>query len=101
MRCLPFFVHSKKPVGQDQAPAFPESVPKGGLGRDRLADGVDHAAAGLGVLGPEGYQAPAHNLAPALTVVNDRQHRVGGRDIVFGIHYLLLGNKREPALELT
>ena len=67
---LPFV----EPVCQHQAAAFLERRAKGGFLGQRLAAGVNHAAADGGILSPERHQSPAQQLDVTFVLVeNHRQ----------------------------
>ena len=71
-------------AGWDQAAAMLEGGSVRRLVGDGLGPGVDHAAADLRILGPEGDQAPAERLQVALAVLEDYGYRLGGGDVVAG-----------------
>ena len=71
-------------VGGDQAAALAERLGEGGLALERLGAGVDQRRA-RAALGPApGDEAPAKaaQLALAALIAPDRQHRIGGGDVV-------------------
>src|SRR5271156_1885027 len=73
-----------KIVERHEAAPLPGRLAEGGLGVDVLAPRVEGREAELGVLGPRGDQAPAHDVEAALAVENivthDRQ-RIGRRHV--------------------